>query len=124
MDTRKLAKNAGTAVAVTAGIAAAGYGALVVLNRLKYGDPGTPGPGVKNSLLDWYLPEPEVPLITRMVRPAAESVEASVMDANLSAGAGRRAFLHIPRTRGTPIDCSVNAVLKRENDVYGAIDGT
>ncbi|MDR6793305.1 hypothetical protein AB0N33_19235 [Pseudarthrobacter oxydans] len=24
---------------------------------------------------------------------------------------------------GTPIDRSVNAVLKRENDVYGAIDG-
>jgi hypothetical protein len=31
-----------------------------VLNRLKYGETGTVGTGVKNSLLDWYLPEPEV----------------------------------------------------------------
>ena len=77
------------------------------------------------------------PLITRMVRPAAESVEASVMDANLSAGA------RVPRILtqcaapyrlvptgplasqarpGNPAGVGPR-VLKRESDVYGAIGG-
>jgi hypothetical protein len=62
MNTKQVAKAAGKAAkaaVVTAGIAAAGYAALVVLNRMKYGEAGSVAGG-QDSLLDWYLPEPEV----------------------------------------------------------------
>lgn len=60
MDGRKALKTAGRGLAATAAIAAAGYGALVVLNRVRYGAVKGSAPGAKDSLLDRFIPDPEV----------------------------------------------------------------
>jgi hypothetical protein len=60
MTSRELVKTAGRGLAVGAAMAAAGYAALVVLNRSRYGDAKVLADGVKDSLLDNYIPEPEV----------------------------------------------------------------
>jgi hypothetical protein len=59
MNGGKVLKTAGRALAATAAVAAAGYGTLVVLNRMRYGAKGST-PGVKDSLLDRFIPDPEV----------------------------------------------------------------
>ena len=60
MTSQQFVKTAGRGIAVGAAMAAAGYAALVVLNRARYGDPNTLADGVKDSLLDNFIPEPEV----------------------------------------------------------------
>lgn len=60
MTSRELVKNAGRGIAVGAAMAAAGYAALVVLNRARYGDAKGFADTAKDSLLDNYIPEPEV----------------------------------------------------------------
>ncbi len=46
--------------AATAAIAAAGYAALVVFNRAKYGRVKGPADGAKDTLLDQFIPDPEI----------------------------------------------------------------
>ena len=58
MDGRQMIKNAARSVAATAAIAAAGYAALVVFNRAKYGK--VKGIANGDSLLDQLIPNPEV----------------------------------------------------------------
>ena len=58
MDGRQMIKNAARSVAATAAIAAAGYAALVVFNRAKYGK--VKGAANGDSLLDQLIPNPEV----------------------------------------------------------------
>jgi hypothetical protein len=60
MDGRRIIKNAAKTVAATAAIAAAGYAALVVFNRAKYGKAKGFAERGKDSLLDRFIPEPEV----------------------------------------------------------------
>jgi hypothetical protein len=60
MTSRELVKNAGRGIAVGAAMAAAGYAALVVLNRARYGDAKRFADTAKDSLLDRFIPEPEV----------------------------------------------------------------
>ncbi len=60
MNGRQILKAGGRGLAVGAAMAAAGYAALVVLNRSRYGDAKVLADGVKDSLLDNYIPEPEV----------------------------------------------------------------
>ena len=60
MTSQQLVKTAGRGLAVGAAMAAAGYAALVVLNRTRYGAVKASADGVKNSLLDNFIPEPEV----------------------------------------------------------------
>jgi hypothetical protein len=60
MNGRQVMKSAATGLAAGAAIAAAGYAALVVLNRARYGDATVSGTAGKDSLLDRFIPEPEV----------------------------------------------------------------
>jgi len=60
MTSRQLVKTAGRGLAVGAAMAAAGYAALVVLNRSRYGDAKASADGPTDSLLDRFIPEPEV----------------------------------------------------------------
>lgn len=60
MNGRTIFKNAGRGLAAGAAIAVAGYAALVILNRVKYGDVEVLPEAAKDSLLDWYIPDPEV----------------------------------------------------------------
>jgi len=60
MNSRELVKTAGRGVAIGAAVAAAGYAALVVLNRARYGDAKSFPDTLKDSLLDRFIPEPEV----------------------------------------------------------------
>jgi len=60
MNSRELVKTAGRGVAIGAAVAAAGYAALVVLNRARYGDAKSFPDALKDSLLDRFIPEPEV----------------------------------------------------------------
>ena len=60
MEGRQVIKNAARSVAATAAIAAAGYAALVVFNRAKYGKVKGPADGAKDTLLDQFIPDPEV----------------------------------------------------------------
>ena len=60
MNGRQVIKNAAKGVAATAAIAAAGYAALVVFNRAKYGNVKGCADGAKNSLLDEFIPDPEI----------------------------------------------------------------
>ena len=60
MNGRQVIKNAAQSVAATAAIAAAGYAALVVFNRAKYGKVKGPADGAKDTLLDQFIPDPEV----------------------------------------------------------------
>jgi len=60
MTGRQIIKNTAKGVAATAAMAAAGYAALVVFNRAKYGKVKGFAAGAKDSLLDEFIPEPEV----------------------------------------------------------------
>lgn len=60
MSGRHIIKNAARGAAATAAIAAAGYAALVVLNRAKYGKVEALAAGARDSLLDQFIPIPEV----------------------------------------------------------------
>ena len=60
MNSRELVKTAGRGVAIGAAVAAAGYAALVVLNRARYGDRKSFPDAQKDSSLDRFIPEPEV----------------------------------------------------------------
>ena len=60
MDGRQFLKATGRGLAVSAAIAAAGYAALVVVNRKRYGTAKVSADGVIDSLLDRFIPEPEV----------------------------------------------------------------
>lgn len=60
MNGRQILKAGGRGLAVGAAMAAAGYAALVVLNRSRYGDVKASADSVKDSLLDNFIPEPEV----------------------------------------------------------------
>ena len=60
MDGRQILKNAGRGLAIGAGLAAAGYAALVVFNRATYGKVKGSAEAAKDSLLDAFIPEPEV----------------------------------------------------------------
>ena len=60
MDGRRIAKTAAQSVIVGGAMAAAGYAALVVLNRAKYGDAKVSTDVAKDSVLDRFIPEPEV----------------------------------------------------------------
>jgi hypothetical protein len=60
MNGRQVMKSAATGLAAGAAVAAAGYAALVVLNRARYGDAEVCGAGGKDSLLDRFIPQPEV----------------------------------------------------------------
>jgi len=60
MDGRRIIKNAAKTVAATAAIAAAGYAALVVFNRAQYGKVKGFAEKGKDSLLDRFIPDPEV----------------------------------------------------------------
>jgi hypothetical protein len=60
MDGRRIIKNAAKTVAASAAIAAAGYAALVVFNRAQYGKVKGFAERGKDSLLDRFIPDPEV----------------------------------------------------------------
>ena len=60
MDGRRIIKNAAKTVAATAAVAAAGYAALVVFNRAKYGTVKGFAERGKDPLLDRFIPDPEV----------------------------------------------------------------
>jgi hypothetical protein len=53
-------KTVGAGVAAGGAIAAAGYAALVVLNRARYGDAKERAERAKDSVLDRFIPSPEV----------------------------------------------------------------
>lgn len=60
MDGRTMMKVAARSLAVAASVAAAGYSALIVLNRRRYGDVKYSAAARKDSQLDWFVPDPEV----------------------------------------------------------------
>jgi hypothetical protein len=60
MNGRRIIKNAAKTVAATAAITAAGYAALVVFNRAQYGKVKGFAEKGKDSLLDRFIPDPEV----------------------------------------------------------------
>lgn len=60
MEGRQILKTAGRGLAVGAAMAAAGYAALVVLNRRQYGEAKSSAGAGKDSLLDRFIPQPEV----------------------------------------------------------------
>ena len=60
MDARRIAKTVGVGVIAGGAAAAAGYAALVVLNRAKYGNAKVSADAAKDSLLDQFIPSPEV----------------------------------------------------------------
>ena len=60
MNGRRVLKTAGRGAVVGGAMAAAGYAALVVLNRAKYGDAKKSADAAKDSVLDQFIPDPEV----------------------------------------------------------------
>lgn len=60
MTTRECVKNTARGVAVGAGLAAVGYAALVAYNRARYGHVKGSAATAKDSLIDRFIPEPEV----------------------------------------------------------------
>lgn len=60
MDGRHVVKTAAKGLAVTAAVAAAGYAGLVVFNRARYGSAKVSSTARKDSLLDQFIPNPEV----------------------------------------------------------------
>jgi hypothetical protein len=60
MNTRRIVSTAGGGLLVGGAIAAAGYAALVVLNRATYGAAKKSADATKDSLLDRFIPHPEV----------------------------------------------------------------
>ncbi len=60
MKTWRMLKHAGGALAAGGAIAAGGYAALVVLNRATYGKASRSADTAKDSVLDGFIPNPEV----------------------------------------------------------------
>ena len=60
MKARRIMKTAGAGLVVGGAVAAAGYAALVVLNRARYGDAKERADAAKDSVLDRFIPDPEV----------------------------------------------------------------
>lgn len=60
MNARRVLRNTGIGLAATAAAAAAGYAALVVLNRRQYGSVTTSPGSERDSMLDRFIPVPEV----------------------------------------------------------------
>jgi hypothetical protein len=60
MNSRRIVKTAGAGLVVGGAMAAAGYAALVVLNRARYGDAKDRADAAKDSVLDRFIPDPEV----------------------------------------------------------------
>jgi hypothetical protein len=60
MSPRTLIKYTGRGLAVGAGLAAIGYAGMVAYNRSKYGHAKGSADAAKDSLLDRFIPEPEV----------------------------------------------------------------
>ena len=60
MNGRQIIRNAAKGMAATAAIAATGYAALVVFNRAKYGRVKGCAERGKDSLLDQFIPDPEI----------------------------------------------------------------
>jgi len=60
MEGRQVVKSAARGIATTAAMAAAGYAALVVLNRTRYGNAKVLAAAAKDSLLNRFIPDPEV----------------------------------------------------------------
>ena len=60
MATRNIAKTAAKGVAAGAALAALGYGALVAYKRLRYGRPKVSRDTANNSLIERYIPDPEI----------------------------------------------------------------
>jgi len=60
MEGRQVVKFAARGIAATAAMAAAGYAALVVLNRTRYGNAKVLAAAAKDSLLNRFIPDPEV----------------------------------------------------------------
>ena len=60
MDARRIVKTAGEGLLVGGAIAAAGYAALVVVNRARYGNAKDSAGAAEDSVLDRYIPSPEV----------------------------------------------------------------
>lgn len=60
MDGRQVMKTAAKGLAATAALAAAGYAGLVVFNRVRYGDAEVSSAARKDSLLEQFIPNPEV----------------------------------------------------------------
>lgn len=60
MDGRKVLKNTAIGLAAGAGAAVAGYAALVAINRARYGKVKSPTGAARDSLLDRFMPDPEV----------------------------------------------------------------
>jgi hypothetical protein len=60
MTLREITKNTARGLAVGAGLAAIGYGAMVVYHRAMYGRVKDSAADGKDSLIDQFIPEPEV----------------------------------------------------------------
>ena len=60
MDGRQLVKTAARGVLAGGALAAAGYAALVVFNRATYGNAKRSAGAAKDSMLDRFIPDPEV----------------------------------------------------------------
>ena len=60
MNARRIVKTAGRGLAAGGALAAAGYAALVVLNRSNYGGAKRSAEAAKDSVLDRFIPDPEV----------------------------------------------------------------
>jgi hypothetical protein len=60
MTPREIINNTARGLAVGAGLAAIGYGAMVAYHRAKYGRVKASAPAAEDSLIDNFIPEPEV----------------------------------------------------------------
>lgn len=60
MNGRHVMKAAAKGLAAAATVAAAGYAGLVLINRARYGDAKVSSAARKDSLLDRFIPDPEV----------------------------------------------------------------
>jgi hypothetical protein len=60
MDVRQTVKNMGRGLVIGGAMAAAGYAALVALNRARYGSAKTFAEDAEDSLLNRFIPAPEV----------------------------------------------------------------
>ena len=60
MNGRRILKTAGRGLVVGGAMAAAGYAGLVGLNRAKYGDAKRSADAAHTSVLDRFIPDPEV----------------------------------------------------------------
>lgn len=60
MNARQVLRNAAAGLAGGAAVAAVGYAAIVAYNRARYGHVSAPAAGDTASLIDRFMPEPEV----------------------------------------------------------------